>query len=315
MRILFTGTSSFTGYWFVKALAEAGHDVHALLTQKRENYQGVRKERVEKASCFCTLHEETLYGSPLFLELLEKRPFDLFCHHAADVTDYKSMQFNALKALNNNVGDLSSIMQKLKAYGCKKILLTGSVFEQGEGVGSDRLPAFSPYGLSKGLTSEMFKYYSRHHQLSLGKFVVPNPFGPLEEFRFTSFLMKEWKQKKEALVSMPAYIRDNIPVSLLAKGYVQFAESLPLEPGFKKFNPSGYAESQGAFTFRFAQAMRHRLKLPCAFQLASQTSFPEPKERTNTEPLISSYREWNESHAWDELAEYYQSPLFESAWT
>ena len=27
MKILFTGASSFTGYWFVKTLAEAGHEV------------------------------------------------------------------------------------------------------------------------------------------------------------------------------------------------------------------------------------------------------------------------------------------------
>lgn len=309
MRIIFTGASSFTGYWFVKSLAEAGHEVHALLTKKWSSYQGLRKERIEKLSAFCSFHEELAVGSPLFLEWIEKNPFDLFCHHAADVTDYKSLAFNPIKALANNTGDLPLLLPKLKASGCSKIVLTGSIFEQGEGDGSDDLPAFSPYGLSKGLTSEMFKYYCRLHAVSLGKFVIPNPFGPFEEFRFTSFLVKEWKGKKSAHVSMPDYVRDNIPVKALAKAYVHFTESLPNTPCFKKINPSGYAEPQGAFTQRFAEALRPRLNLPCDFTLASQTSFPEPKERVNTENVLKVSEE---ASMWDELADYYNSPLFES---
>ena len=37
MKILFTGASSFTGYWFVKELAERGHEVTALLRRPAEN--------------------------------------------------------------------------------------------------------------------------------------------------------------------------------------------------------------------------------------------------------------------------------------
>ena len=38
-------------------------------------------------------------------------------------------------------------------------MLSGSVFEGGEGSGSQGLPDFSPYGLSKALTAQMFRYY------------------------------------------------------------------------------------------------------------------------------------------------------------
>ena len=33
MKLLLTGCSSFTGYWFAKCLAEAGHEVVATLTR------------------------------------------------------------------------------------------------------------------------------------------------------------------------------------------------------------------------------------------------------------------------------------------
>src|SRR6266542_4514975 len=98
--------------------------------------------------------------------------------------------------------------------------------------------------------------------MSLGKFVIPNPFGPHEEPRFTSFLIKNWFAGATPAVSTPAYLSDNIHVSLLAKVYANFASNVPAT-GVKKLNPSGYAETQGAFTERFAREMRRRLNLEC----------------------------------------------------
>ena len=71
------------------------------------------------------------------------------------------------------------MLEALGATGCHRLLLTGSVFESGEGAGSQGLPDFSPYGLSKALTAQMFGYYCPRAGIGLGKFVIPNPFGPL----------------------------------------------------------------------------------------------------------------------------------------
>ena len=106
------------------------------------------------------------------------------------------------------------------------VLLTGSVFESGEGAGSQGLPDFSPYGLSKALTARMFAYYCQRAGIGLGKFVIPNPFGPFEEPRFTAYLMKTWLAGATAACSSPAYVRDNIHVSLLAKVYAQFCHRI-----------------------------------------------------------------------------------------
>ena len=105
--------------------------------------------------------------------------------------------------------------------------MTGSVFEGGEGAGSQGLPDFSPYGLSKALTAQVFRYYCARAGMGLGKFVIPNPFGPYEEPRFTAYLMKNWLAGATPACSSPAYVRDNIHVSLLAKVYARFAEEFP----------------------------------------------------------------------------------------
>jgi nucleoside-diphosphate-sugar epimerase len=306
MKILFTGASSFTGFWFVREIAAAGHDVTATFRRPAAEYADLpRRQRVLLAGEVCRPVYGCSFGTPSFLALINEGNWNLLCHHAADVTDYRSPRFDAVAALQNNAHNLFAVLEALKTAGCNKLLLTGTVFEAGEGAGSEGLPDFSPYGFSKALTARIFQYYCGRVGLSLGKFVIPNPFGPYEEPRFTAYLMKNWLAGITPTCSSPAYIRDNIHASLLAKAYVQFAGQLVDVPGFTKINPSGYAESQGAFALRMADEMRRRLNLPCSVELKKQTDFPEPRVRINTDFLDAESLGWTEATAWDDLASYY----------
>lgn len=307
MKILFTGASSFTGFWFVKELLEAGHEVTIPFQKSLQEYTGLRRLRIDQLLQLplCTPVFNRSWGSELFFKTVAEAPhWDLLCHHAADVTNYKSPEFDVAAALNNNTLHLHKILTVLKAKGCEKIILTGSVFEQNEGLGTLPLTAFSPYGLSKGFTAELFQYQAALQGMTLGKFVIPNPFGPFEEPRFTSYLIKNWLEGKAATVSTPDYIRDNIHVTLLAKAYRYFVGEI--ESGERRyFSPSGYRESQGQFTERFAQAMRKRLSLPCEVIMAKQEQFNEPLARTNKDDLDIVQLGWSEEQAWDQLAQYY----------
>ena len=306
MKVLFTGGSSFTGFWFIHELAAAGHTVTAVFRQAPEEYSdATRRERVTLASANSRPIYGCSFGDEKFLALLAEGGWDLLCHHAADVTNYKSPEFDPVAALGNNTHNLPSVLEALKTAGCLRVLLSGSVFEGGEGAGSQGLPDFSPYGLSKTLTARMFAYYCLRAGLGLGKFVIPNPFGPLEEPRFTAYLMKTWLAGATAACSSPAYVRDNIHVSLLAKVYARFATEFPAT-AFTRINPSGYAESQGAFTLRLAQEMRPRLRLPCLVELKKQNDFPEPRVRINTDIPDTDALGWDESTAWNDMARYYQ---------
>jgi nucleoside-diphosphate-sugar epimerase len=310
MKILFTGASSFTGLWFVETLAARGHTIVTPLQRSKAEYEGMRKTRVQKLKNCSKKIFECPFGSLLFLDLLEKEgPFDLICHHAANVTDYKSHTFDFVGALESNTLSINLFFEQLKAQKCQKLLLTGSLFEQREGLSSPGNQAVSPYGLSKGLTSDVFSYYSALHGIKLGKFVIPNPFGPYEEARFTTYLANSWLHNKQANVTFPEYLRDNIPVSLLAKSYAAFAESLTSEPGFSKLSPSFRPESQGAFVQSFSIEMQNRLKVPCEYTLQKQIDFSEPKVRINCDPVNPEALGWHEESAWDALAEFYLQTL------
>lgn len=304
MRVLFTGASSFTGYWFVKELTQAGHEVIAVIRRRPDEYEGVRRERVQHVTEIASFVRVCSFGDDEFLACASEG-WDLLCHHASETAEYKSPDFDVTHAFAANTRRLPAVLDALRAGGGGALVLTGTVFESDEGYAEGTARAFSPYGLSKSLTFQAFRFYCEAAGVRFGKFVIPNPFGPFEEPRFTSHLVRSWYEGMTPTVSTPDYIRDNIHVSLLARAYVRFAESVPVTDHFVRVNPSGYRESQGDFARRFAREMERRLPVPCPVEFGQQADVSEPLVRTNTDQLDMVELGWDEEHAWDDLAAYY----------
>jgi UDP-glucose 4-epimerase len=309
VKVLITGGSSFTGHWFIRELAAAGHEVFATFTQPGlDHYDDLRGLRVHETVKHCTPVWGCSFGDDVFLDLLKREGnWDLLCHHGAFVRDYKSMDFDVTAALMSNSNNLQPVLEQLVSTNCSKLLLTGSVFEQDEGVGESPLRAFSPYGLSKGLTYQMFKYWCQNYDINLARFVIPNPFGPFEEKRFTAYLINNWLNDKNPSVNTPDYVRDNIHVSLLAKCYRNYAEAVGDSRHQAQFNPCGYIESQVAFALRLASEMKSRLGKPCELTLEKQLQFDEPRIRVNFDQPDIDALKWDEGNAWDAMGEFYLS--------
>jgi len=275
-----------------------------------EHYQDLRRRRLEGLAQTPGIEWRwgLSFGDEAFVQLAGEGPWDLLAHHAAQVGDYKSPAFDVNGALAANTRNLREVLAAMTAAGSRRVLLSGSIFEPDEGAPSPTPRAFSPYGLSKGLTYQVYRYHAEMAGMALGKFVIPNPFGPLEEPRFTAHLMRTWREGKVVEVKTPDYVRDNIHVNLLAQAYRTCAEKLVAgSASVMRFNPSGYAGSQGAFTELYAREMRLRLGWPCELALATQTDFAEPLERVNTEPATQWAANWDEGNAWDGVAEYYRN--------
>jgi UDP-glucose 4-epimerase len=324
MKILITGGSSFTGYWFIKELAARGHTITAVVRSNKDQYTGLRKARIEQVAQWSEIIWNCAFGDDSFLQLLDKG-YDAVCHHGAQVENYKSPDFDVAAALHSNTFHARKVFERLKSAGTGKLVVTGSVFEAGEGLGNPPLIAFSPYGLSKTISWEVFRYWSWKLSFPITKFVIPNPFGPYEEPRFCNYLVQTWKKGEVPAINTPDYIRDNIHADLLALHYALAVESPhhALAGGsgsdavagnnpaslIERRGPSGYIESQGAFATRFAAEMAKRLPLNCAVRLNRQTTFDEPLIRTNDATTGVSIPDWNEQEAWDQLAAYYHTHL------
>jgi UDP-glucose 4-epimerase len=297
MKVLFTGASSFTGYWFVNRLAAEGAQVTAAL---RSVPEGLRAERVRGLRA--EIVADCAFGTERFVELIRAGSFDVLCHHGAEARDYRSPDFDALGAAAANTLNVRQTLALFAERGGKALVATGSVFEADEGAGPSPLRAFSPYGLSKGLTWQILRHWGEALGLPVAKFVIANPFGPYEEPRFVAHAVERWAKGEAFEVRTPRYLRDNIHVDLLAMAYARFVT----EGGHGRFGPCGYLETQGAFAERLARELGPRLGFEARVRHAEQTEFPEPLARINSDMIGPAAYGWDEAGAWDALADYYR---------
>jgi UDP-glucose 4-epimerase len=306
MRLLLTGVSSFTGLWFARALAQAGHEVVAPLRGDGAYADPLRQSRIDEAARVAELIPAAPFGSDNFLQLLaEYGPFDALCCHAAEAANHKSPDFDVEGAVAANTFNLRAVLQTAADAEVERVVLTGSAFEAGEGRGSEPLEPFSPYGLSKTLTAQAFAAETAEAGLDYVKFVIPNPFGPYEGQTFQRFVMTAWREGRAVHVSHPLYGRDNVPANLLALAYVQAVEG---QAG-AHVSPSFYAGSTGDFFRRMAAEVAPRTGWACELTLAEMQSFDEPETRVNLQPLDAAALGWSETDFWDGYAGYYARAL------
>jgi nucleoside-diphosphate-sugar epimerase len=302
MKVVLTGVSSFTGAWFASELARSGHQVIGTIQRAVEDYPELERQRLAMArTAGVMIAERISYGSPTFAALID-RGCDVLCWHGAEVRNYRSADFDVPGAVATNLTGIAETLRRAKAAGTSRLIYTGSIGEPGEGGGTEPDRAISPYGLSKGLTWQSMCAEADHVGLPIGKFVIPNPFGMLEQERFCTYLVRAWSRGETPEVRTPDYVRDNIPVDLLARAYADFVAATSAA----RSAPSGYRGTQAEFTGRFAREIGPRLGLPAPFSLATQTDFSEPMVRINSDDVSGS---WDESAFWDSLAEDYSGRL------
>ncbi len=276
MRILFTGASSFTGAWFVRELAAAGHQVTATFRQRAEGYPDeLRRRRVANAAGVVEPVFGVSFGDEAFLELLGRGGWDLLAHHAADVTNYREPRLRHRGRPSDQhpepaCGPGGAFAPPADA-GCSS---PGACSRAARGRAPQGLPHFSPYGLSKALTAQVFRYHCGRAGVRLGKFVIPNPFGPFEEPRYTAYLMQDLARRRDRQLRQSRLRPRQHPRLPARQGLRALRRRNSPRRASSALNPSGYVESQGAFTQRVAAEMRSRLGLPCAVELKRQTRVP-----------------------------------------
>ena len=128
--MLFTGLSSFTGYWFTEKLAEKGHKVVGCLSKNMSDYNSDQKERLNQANSNIRIEQNASFGSENFLQIISDFKPEIFCFHHALVTGYKDPNFDVNKAIENNLNNYLEVIKRLTESGCKQIIMTRSIFEK-----------------------------------------------------------------------------------------------------------------------------------------------------------------------------------------
>ena len=300
-RVLLTGATSFTGVWIAQALADAGHEVIAPLKRAEVDYDGLRMDRMDRLKTVAQMAFGAPFGSPAFLDLLKTARPDVLAHHAADIPGYRNADYDVAAGVTRNLTGAGVVFEAAATAGVRGVIATGTGFEDAAEGGL----AVSPYGLSKKLTNDGFRHLALWRGLAFGRFMINGPFGPLEEGRLVWSLFQAWFAGKSGMVRTPAYVRDNIPVVLLARAYAGLVAEMLVDPKLDRVcRPAGYVSSQGEFAQRVAREASARLGRDCPVDCLEQTAFPEPRVVANDEPTLDL--PWDEAGFWDSYVDYYR---------
>jgi nucleoside-diphosphate-sugar epimerase len=302
--VLLTGASSFTGLWIAQALAAAGFEVIAPLLRARADYEGERLARLARLEGVCETAYAIPFASPAFHDLVRARNIDALAHHAADVTGYRDPDFDALGAFARNTAGAQATLRLLAEQGARAVVVTGTVFEAGEGGVADEPLAVTPYGLSKTLTNIAYRHFADEAGLGFGRFVIPSPYGVFEQQRsFPAYLFRTWAGGETPQVRTPLYLRDHLPAPLLGAAYADYLARILAEGAPEAYRPSGWIATQGDFARKLAAEANARLGRDCPLELAEQSVFAEPLTRVNREPVAQA--DWDEARFFDDYVGWY----------
>ena len=301
--VLLTGATSFTGLWIAQALAAAGFEITAAIQRPRAAYDPERLARIARLEAVCEPVFDCPFASPRFHDLIRARRPRALAHHAADVTGYREPGFDALAAFRRNTDGALEVLRALAEAGAAAVLVTGTVFEAGEGGGAEEPLAVTPYGLSKTLSNQAFAHFADWTGLGFGRFVIPSPYGAYEQKRFPWHLFRSWFAGETPNVRTPLYLRDHLAAPLLGAAYAEYLQALLSRGAAPVARPSGWIATQGDFARKLAAEAARRLGRQCPLALMDQTEFAEPLKRVNSQPVPRAG--WDEGAFWDDYVGWY----------
>jgi UDP-glucose 4-epimerase len=295
--VLFTGLSSFTGYWFTEKLAEKGHKVIGCLSKNMSNYNSDQTERLNQANSNITIEQNASFGSENFLKIISDFKPEIFCFHHALVTGYKDPNFDVNKAIENNLNNYQEVLNRLTESGCKQIIMTRSIFEKGLGK-SDVESDISAYGKSKRKTFELFSQ-AVPKDIKLRSFVICNPVGRYEGNNLTSYLIKCWIEGRPASLMQPKLVRDFVPIDLLSNSYAQF-----MSASEQMIIPSNLPVSNYEYAQKIGDVTRKLKNIQTPIETTNEKyDQNEAYVRTGVDKVDFSNRDQEESF-WEEFVTY-----------
>ena len=304
LRIVLTGGSSFSGYWFARALTERGHEVVAPLPRAECGYEGIRLKRVEMLAEAADVVYDTAVGSDRLLEcILAQDRVDVLCVHHAVVGDYRSADFDVASAVRSATDGARTIADAVATKGGTVAMLTRSIFEAGQGV-SDDPRAIGLYAVAKSATVGVWLEHVQNSGLARAEFTVPNPFGPYEEPRLVDFLVKTWAAGSTPTLRAPWWVRDNFPIQLLAADYAASVERAAQGTVVRRV-PSHMVASNLEYARRIGDEFALRWEKPCPVGVDTILDTDEPHLRIGIDRVEWSDHGLDERKFWDDYASFY----------
>jgi len=303
MKVLFTGVSSFTGFWIANYFGINGYDVDAILTKKTiTQYDSIRTNRLLKLNSNIKLIYDCKFGDNNFLSLLKNNKYDIIIHHASYVNSYNSNNFDWKFAIDENTHNIENVIQEISLNPNVIFAFSSTVFEKG-GVTMEQ--PINKYALSKKISKDIIEYFCYKNNIKFTNIYIPNPFGPFEDLKLNYHVLNSWQHEKEVIINTPTYIRDFLPVDLLAISYFDHIFSLQnINTINNSFSPSGYRMNIHNYILFLSNKLFDLTGNRKFFKSNNQENYNEPLELINDYNVLSN-KKWNEDYFWVQYFNYY----------
>lgn len=278
MKILFLGSSSFTGFHFVNNLSKnINHEIYCLFTKKKNAYNSIRKNRINILSKKKNLKffYQIEFGDLKFIKLIKKEKFDALCLHHAETNNYNDdKKFNFKKSIKKNTKNINKVFRNLdkKTF----ILISNTIFQK---IKSKKYNDINNYGRSKSITYKILKKACNKFKLKFKSIYITNPWGIYEEKKLNYYLIKCWIKGEEAIVKFPNYIRDNIFIDKLTNQYIKilYSKSNKID-----YFPSGYCSTNEEFIKALKKKFEKFFNIRANVKFIYNSKHSQPKIRINS---------------------------------
>ena len=226
--------------------------------------------------------------------------------HGSYVLDYGKDSFLFSEAIGQNLFRVEDVLEKFTECDVNGLIWTSSIFESALKIGSGNsiVPTWFKYALSKKMTGISLEHLCWEKKIEFGRFVISNPFGPLQDKKIAHFLAKSFMEKQLFEVKTPDYIRDFIHVRHLALAYCKMVDSFFSKTRIEILDPCEYVGSVLNFANLFYNEFSKRLGYTCKTS-PCQMKFEEPVELTNKTSITNIIDNYDTNSCWDELIKYY----------
>ena len=296
-NILFTGVSSFTGFYFVKKMSENKNiNIFCALTQNRKSYSLLQKKRIDLISKKKNVHLlfNCKFGDKNFIRLLKLKKFKILCFHHSYTKNYNdNLNFNFSKSLINNLNNVENVFSNILKN--SKIIISNSYFQSSF---KKNYKSFNKYGISKNITYETYKNFCNLYNIKYKSIFINNPWGVLEEKKFNYYLISSWLKNKEVNIKHPNYIRDNINVEILSSKYNKIVLS---NSSKNEYYPSGYCSSNKVFVEALRVEFEKFFNITTKVKYSKNLVNNEPITRINKSKILKEVKFQNK----DNLIQYF----------
>ena len=241
MHVAITGGSSLTGSRIASFFHEKGYEVSALFTRvSLAEYSPLQKKRIEPLSC--GLHFGIRAEDSSCAEWIRGHCPDLWIHHHHYMDNFRSKSYDYHEFNMICIEPLERILDALSASGCKRVIHSGTYFEEPR---HEKIQEFFPYVVGKLQVWAQLLQLCTEREINLGKIVIPNVVDPLENRdRALPTFFSHVLEGREFQVLAPANVIDSLPAEGLARAYFNMARQL-LQEKVAIARPSGWKGNMG----------------------------------------------------------------------